>query len=197
MKTIAAFLLILGLIIITSPLAHSQDKPNQISVGYGVITIDEELDLIEDVIGSFISIGTFKTDNTQMSGAAVFTYNHALSDIVHLGGAFAYETITEDVLVADSLAGDLKRQFYTLAAESRFTYIHGSFFQMYSGVGAGITFNTDTFEDKSGNSKSENQTHFNFQLNLLGLRVGNSFAGYAELGYGYKGIVNFGLSIRF
>jgi hypothetical protein len=29
------------------------------------------------------------------------------------------------------------------------------------------------------------------------VRIGKKFAGFAEIGYGYKGIVNFGVSARF
>ncbi len=58
--------------------ANAQDKPHQFSLGYGAITIDEELSIIEDVISSVISIGSYTTDNIQMSGAVILTYNYAL-----------------------------------------------------------------------------------------------------------------------
>ncbi|MCF8236213.1 MAG: hypothetical protein K9G67_14550 [Bacteroidales bacterium] len=141
-------------------------------------------------------MGNYNLENQQMSGAFVFTYNYSLSKVVHLGGAFIYESITEDVMVNKEKKGEFRRDFYTIAAEGRFSYLNASFFQMYSGVGAGITFNTDKFISTDNSENSDTQTHFNFQINFLGLRVGNAFGAYAELGYGYKGIVNAGISVR-
>jgi len=196
MKRLTFVSLLLGLMILSSSSLKSQERPNQFSAGYGVITIDEELAIIESVISSVITVGNYNLENQQMSGAFVFTYNYALSKIVHLGGAFVYENITEDVMVSKEKKGEFKRDFYTIAAEGRFSYLNASFFQMYSGVGAGVTFNTDKFISTDGSENSDSQTHFNFQINLLGLRVGNAFGAYAELGYGYKGIVNAGISVR-
>lgn len=200
MKKAIFFLILAGLFVFGSYNVYSQDKPNQFSLGYGVLTIDEELSIIEDVISSVISVGTYTTNNIQMSGAVILTYNYALSKVVHIGGAVAYENITEDVYInpgtGRTKTGELKRDFYTLAAEAKFSYIHANIFQMYSGVGVGATMNTDKYNQNDGKSNSETKGHFNFQLNLVGLRIGNAVAGYAELGYGYKGIVNFGLSVR-
>jgi hypothetical protein len=200
MKKSFLFLVLTGLFVFNSNISFTQDKPNQFSAGYGVFTVDEELSIIEDVISSMITVGSFTTDNIQMTGAVIFTYNYALSKVVHLGGAFAYENITEDVFInpgtGKTKAGELNRNFYTLAAEAKFSYVHANIFQMYSGVGVGATLNTDEYKANDGKSNSDTQGHFNFQINLVGLRIGNAFAGFAELGYGYKGILNFGLSLR-
>jgi len=34
-------------------------------------------------------------------------------------------------------------------------------------------------------------------ISPFGIRIGRQFAGYLEVGYGYKGIVNGGLAFRF
>jgi hypothetical protein len=36
-----------------------------------------------------------------------------------------------------------------------------------------------------------------YQINAFSLRVGKSFGGFFELGYGYNGIVNLGVSYKF
>ncbi len=176
---------------------NAQDKKNQFSIGYGVITVDEELDLIEGVLGDVISLGSYTFDNEKMSGAVILTYNNAISKVVHIGGAVAYEQITKDVVVAGDKKGELKRNFITLGIESKFAWLNRDFVQMYSSAGIGLTINKDEFTETNGNSNDDSQTHFNFQLSALGLRIGNTLAGYAEVGYGYKGILNFGLSVRF
>ena len=37
----------------------------------------------------------------------------------------------------------------------------------------------------------------NFQINPIGISVGDNVAGYFEFGYGYKGILNAGMAYRF
>jgi hypothetical protein len=37
----------------------------------------------------------------------------------------------------------------------------------------------------------------NFQITAVGVRLGKSLGGFMELGFGYKGLLNFGLSYQF
>tara|TARA_R110002050_G_scaffold56512_3_gene127088 strand:- start:40298 stop:40468 length:171 start_codon:yes stop_codon:yes gene_type:complete len=41
------------------------------------------------------------------------------------------------------------------------------------------------------------KTNFNFQLSALGFRIGKTVAAFAELGFGYKGIIIVGASFQF
>ncbi len=38
---------------------------------------------------------------------------------------------------------------------------------------------------------------FNFQLNAVGIRVGKTLASFIEFGFGYKGLINLGVSAQF
>ncbi len=72
---------------------------------------------------------------------------------------------------------------------------------MYSGVGLGLALVKSDFalgpdlmlKGKNG----ESTQYFTGQLTAVGFRVGKTLAGFAELGFGYKGIVNAGLSYQF
>jgi hypothetical protein len=56
---------------------------------------------------------------------------------------------------------------------------------MYSGVGLAY-FTSDEYN-----------TNLSFQVNALGFRVGKKLAAYAELGFGYRGMINVGASLQF
>jgi hypothetical protein len=82
--------------------------------------------------------------------------------------------------------------------ETRYYYIHQRRFQLFSGFSPGIAF----IEIKDSNSKNgislpESITQFAFQANLIGVRVGGKVAGFVEVGLGYKGALNVGVSHRF
>jgi hypothetical protein len=196
MKIITVFVAVFCTFFLIPNFLNAQDSPHQFSLGYGVVTTDETLDVLEDVITDMFSFGSYTLENTTMSGALVLTYNFAPKKWLHLGGALAYENIKKDVFVSNEKQGSLNRDFVTIAAEAKFSYVNANYFQMYSGLGAGITLNSDKFTPITGSDNSDTQTHFNFQLNLLGFRFGNALAGYLEIGYGYKGIASFGLSYR-
>ncbi|MCF8235381.1 MAG: hypothetical protein K9G67_10880 [Bacteroidales bacterium] len=50
MKRILVLFSLAGLLLMINPAMQAQERPNQFSAGYGVITIDEELTIIESVI---------------------------------------------------------------------------------------------------------------------------------------------------
>ena len=68
---------------------------------------------------------------------------------------------------------------------------------MYSGVSIGYTLESADFTTSNASIEDKNDGYFNFQLNAIGLRVGKSLAGVAELGVGYKGFASVGLSFQF
>jgi hypothetical protein len=64
---------------------------------------------------------------------------------------------------------------------------------MYSGLGFGISHASESGED----TESVNETCFAFQINAVGLRVGEQVAGFMELGFGFDGIIGCGITVRF
>ncbi len=77
-------------------------------------------------------------------------------------------------------------------ANSNVCYNPSNIVQLYSGLSAGISVFT-----QSDSSQSGSKTIFAFQVNAIGLRVGHKFGGFFELGFGFDGIINAGLSVKF
>jgi hypothetical protein len=69
---------------------------------------------------------------------------------------------------------------------------------LYSGVGLGITLKS---YDLSGNldigRTEDTKLGLAFQVIALGVRLGNQYAGFAELGFGNIGILQLGFSAGF
>ncbi|MFT5943425.1 MAG: hypothetical protein ACI9Q4_002698 [Sediminicola sp.] len=156
--------------------AQGQTKgTSQIGIGYGAFSLYEYVSMVfEDV---------------ESKGIASVNYKYAVNDGFMVGAAISYEELTgntNDVLVFFG-AEDKEREFtnITFALETDYRYVSKPSFQMYSGVGLAY-FTSDEYN-----------TNLSFQVNALGFRVGKKLAAYAELGFGYRGMINVGASLQF
>ena len=79
--------------------------------------------------------------------------------------------------------------------------------KLYGLCGLGVVYSKDEKDTTGTNTISSigdfyhgtNKKSFGFSYHVspIGIRIGRLFSGYIELGYGYKGIVNCGIDIRF
>jgi hypothetical protein len=91
---------------------------------------------------------------------------------------------------------DFSTRTITVGAELTWVIASEQFFQVYQGLGAGVSFfdEHDTYPDKTTSSLTG--IRYVGQVTLGGLRFGRALGAYVEIGYGYKGIVNGGLSYQ-
>ncbi len=171
---------------------------SQISVGYGVLSSNLIIDALTEIITYPASLGTITYDNESSTGSIFLTYKYAAQDRWMIGGTFVYESLKKDVIVAGVNSGEQKNNSYTIAFETDYRYISSSLFQMYSGAGIGYTFSDEEFTSSSNanNNISDNGGNVNFQITALGIRLGDDIAFFAEGGFGYKGIINAGISFQ-
>ena len=84
---------------------------------------------------------------------------------------------------------------FTVGVGTDYRYISRNIFQMYSGVS--VAYTSENVKSSGSYNSPDTNGFVNYQFNVLGFRVGKKFAGFAELGYGYKGIINAGVSYQF
>ena len=83
----------------------------------------------------------------------------------------------------------------TVALELKGIYINNKYFQLYGLLGLGARWLTLTTETPSG--LGYHSVVGNIQITPVGLRVGNALGAFAEFGFGYKGLMNTGVTYRF
>lgn len=116
--------------------------------------------------------------NSNLSILTVLGYRYQFSEELKVGADFGYHSGTYD---------DHKVKEFNGAASIDFTYSHGRTVEFYGSVGAGYDLFTDILANK-----------FSYQFNPLAMRIGNgSIAGFAELGWGYRGLLTAGLAYKF
>ena len=179
---------------------NAQEKgTSQINVGYGMASTPEIIDAFTGILSYPASLGIISASNLKSTGAMHINYKFAIENKWILGVTTGFSDTTQDISVNNAVIGEQKYRALTFAIESDYRYISNPSFQIYSGLGAGITINKGEFEPNSTKETSihDNSSYFNYKVTALGLRVGKKLAGFLELGFGYKGIVSAGISYQF
>jgi hypothetical protein len=90
---------------------------------------------------------------------------------------------------------DYTHNNFMMAFETKFTYSDQPLVQLYAVAGLGGVLAREKNELLFSNTKT--YIWPTCQLTPFGIRYGKKFGAFAEIGYGYKGVVNLGLSARF
>ena len=196
---------LLSIVLISSFSFCQTANTSEISASLGVETLEDFRTALSDLTTTLLTSTAPGGKITFENGSRISAYNvHyaiAVKDHWMVGATLAYQTLSRDWLVNDKVAGQDSSTAYTIAVETDYRYISKPVFQMYSGAGLGlVSVKTDFILGPNLMLKGENgqsSQYFTFQITALGFRVGKQLAGFAELGFGYKGIASAGLSYQF
>lgn len=108
------------------------------------------------------------------------TYGHSKSDLTRLPGSdvFAHRYV----------------DYYGIAGETSYIYHNREKVKLYALVGAGVSFGKETdIIFLPENHFVTDHTFFEYQISPIGIRYGKRWGGFAEAGFGYRGIISAGL----
>lgn len=208
MKKIILILAILFLGVYT----NAQDTKNQISIGYGVVSIqgiaDAELTILSDLFTDIFTLGTTKINSSSTgTGVIELRMKHFVGERVSIGIRMNYANYNheDDITFTDGSTTTMKwyNRFITGMLDFNFYYIHKEGFSLYSGIAVGGSFNQTEISNISNttnvgsNDKTDNSTLFAFHVNGIGARFGKTFGGFVEAGFGYSGLMSGGLYLNF
>ena len=183
---------------------YSQDEKHEISLGYGLVSHDQVLEVFEDVLVQIFTVGyAVDKDYTGHAGPVFVSYEFYPLKWMSTGVGFGLDYSHGDLIDKDNgdeegvVVGNFKRSAYSIVYEHAFRYINKPVFQMYSGFAIGYTIKNINYEMNTGEKESSDANHMAFQFNAVGFRFGKQIGGFFEFGYGYKGIFNGGISARF
>ncbi len=201
MKTTAT-LVVLALLITGLNESFAQNEntgKNEIRVGYGLLTGPEmanSLFSLWPAIGVSIWKDTIKDYNCSFRGAVTVEYNRFVKPWCTVGASLSINPIS--TLITTKHGYEMTWSYYLISIMPKvnFIYFNKGPVSMYSGIEAGCSL--ILWRDRQG-AVTMNDTGLSaaFQINGFGIRVGREIGGFVEWGYGFRGIVNFGLSARF
>lgn len=185
--TLAAFIL--------ATAGFGQTRKHDLSVSYGVLSIDQLADILTDVMTIVITLGTFSKNDMKYTGVPFLTYHFSANSRFGFGAAVGGYSSSGILQVTGDNVGTFKERNYIGAVELDYHWVMRPGFQLYSGAGFGVRYRRGTYVTTE--TDTFNKLLPTFHLNVLGVRFGRTVGFFAELGAGYKGILSAGLNAQF
>lgn len=177
--------------------AFSQEKgTNEFYAGAGFITTNQIINLGSEIIVTGITAGHVSYENTKYLPAFGIGYKRAVTDRWMLSLDAYYESSRSDVFTNNVKDGKVDYTYLTLGLGTDYHYVSAKWFQMYSGLAVAYTFGNARYSGSNNDIQDTQSNYLNFHVNALGFRFGNAFAAFAEIGFGYKGVIHAGVSLQ-
>jgi hypothetical protein len=146
---------------------------------------------------------TYYDKQTSNTGNLFVTYRYGFSRIFSIGATAGIQRYTADRFYDNSSQFLLKTGSHTTtvvsyAAELKVNYVTSDLYQLYGFAGLGSRRYTVSRELVNEPSAGQPMAEYDrvFQVTPLGIRVGKTFNGFMEIGYGYKGLGNLGIGYK-
>ena len=176
---------------------NAQEKgTHEIYAGVGVLTTNDALSLGSDILVTGFSSGHISYSDVHNIPALGLGYKLAVANRWMVGLAAYYQSSQSNVYSDDVRDGTMSHSYFTIGLGSDYHYISRKWFQMYSGLEVAYTLEGIQYDGSNNDIHENKYNYFNFQLDALGFRFGKTFSVFAELGFGYKGILHGGLSLQ-
>ncbi len=180
---------------VATPAAFGQTRTHDISLSYGMLSIDQMADILQDVLTVVLTLGSYSKADAKYTGVPFLTYHYSANSRFGFGGAVGTYNAKGTLRIGDADAGTYKETNYIAAAELDYRWIMRPGFQLYSGAGFGVRYRHGAYSTEG--SETLNKVLPTFHINAIGLRIGKQVGFFAELGAGYKGVLSFGLNGQF
>ena len=181
--------------------SHAQEQgTKELTLGYGTATSNEIQGAFEDLTLIILTVGTVGSKDHTYSGASYINFSYAIKDNFTVGVEAAYERITKNIYVLNTKIAKQTNNALSMGANAKYSYISNPKFRMYSGLAAGYTTVQGKSEPEKGSvykGDKGNTGQFGYHLTAFGFRYGKKGAVIAELGFGYKGVLNIGFKYKF
>lgn len=193
-------ILIATLLISTLSISAQKIYHSKLTFGAGLFTLQEVDKVVSTISVEKENILNFNLNQSQYSPVYFVEFgSYILNGIVNLSANASYSKFTEDYVYTLNTIGEsttIDNNYYSLMFGTNIYYlgpIH--LVELYSGgyIGAYVSKSSSDLEGIQIDQNSELAYH----INALGVRVGKSIGAHVEVGYGFLGIVNFGLSAQF
>lgn len=193
LRSVAVFILIAAFV---SAAGFAQTRKHDLSLSYGILSIDQLTDILTDVLTIVITLGTFSKDNMEYTGVPFLTYHYSNNSKFGFGFAVGGYRSTGDLQLLGEPVGTFKETNTIGALEIDYRWVLKKGFQLYSGAGFGVRIRKGTYNDLDS-TDTVSKALPTFHVNLLGFRIGKKVGLFGELGAGYKGIFCGGLNAQF
>ncbi|MDR0371342.1 MAG: porin family protein [Prevotellaceae bacterium] len=176
--------------------AKAQYNGHEFEVGIGAWSSNDIIFSLADMVVSVVPLDVSFKDHSS-TGAFYAGYKYLFTERFGLGATLAYGRDAFNCYsTADAMVGRLNRNHFTFALEADYKYWQKGIWNVYGLAGVGVTYFNQAYKPNVGAISKNHKWHPNIQLTPVGIKAGNAFGGFAEVGIGYKGVINAGLFLR-
>lgn len=200
-------IIIIATCLVFSGTVKAQSDKHEIRIGYSE---GSSLKLKDDVLDGFVNAlvsaiipdaNAYVQKDSKQTGVFGLGYRNQITDRLKVGGDLGYmksEQIFGPKAATTNNTNDVKKTQHVFIAMPvvEYSYIKTPWLNFYGSAAAGVNLTSST-ERKNGQNAKDSKVGFAYQVNPAGLRVGKKLAGFAEVGYGNKGIITAGISYGF
>ena len=184
---------------------------NEIYIQYGTPTVLELSNMLSGDIrqGQYVE-GDYVggSQNHKFSGVVGVGYNFNVTRGLYLGAYFGLGYADEELYLSGKggeafakpvTLGKMSVISYVGEISAGYTYWSEGMMEISSALYLGVAYLDETmklYTDDYYNPISYDKWKFSYHVTALKFRIGEAIGGFAELGFGYRGLVNIGLSIK-
>ncbi len=162
------------------------DYATDVSLGYGVLPINDVPGIMDDLLPSLAGTGEIVKRKT---GSINMGYMYRLTPALTVGGMFVYSGAMSSAV---SKGGYIYDNFYSILPQVKFVWYRSGIVGLYSRLAAGVLI-----ADRQYQVGPATAATFTFQVSPLGVELGRTIAGFAEVGFGATGVLTLGVRARF
>lgn len=159
-----------------------------------------------DVLGMGLSDALTGTKRSNEKATMVYSvgYRYALNRF-RLGGDLGFAKTSSQLMLNGETSTSIKEKElnFLVLPTAEFTYFKRRLVELYGSASAGVSLKRHsetglTDAGKKAAQKTDLNAAFAYQVNPIGLRVGNDrIGGFVEAGMGHKGFLTAGVSVKF
>lgn len=208
--TAAAVLLVVSTAVSNAQMGRVRDSEyfprNEVYVQYGTPSIIELTTILNSEYRSEGYDGDSR--NHKFSGIAAVGYSFFVHPRVSVGLDFGYGYGSADMYITDSDAAPVTSPIfvcrsainsYSAHVSASYTYWQQGPMECSGALYLGVSYQDESIE--RGNEdyfipEANDRLRFSYHITAIKFRYGETFGGFAELGFGYRGLLNVGLSIK-
>lgn len=158
------------------------------------------------IMGNWLSDAVLGSKRTDQSYSMVYGlgYRYTIGRF-RVGGDLGFSQSKSKLTLAGDNTPSLKEREldFLVLPTADFTYFKRRLVELYGSASAGVNMSKHTetgmtAAGKQSAAKPELKTSFAYQVNPIAVRVGNDrVGGFLEAGFGHKGFVTAGISVKF
>ncbi len=132
-------------------------------------------------------------------GALSVEYKYNIKKWLSLGASVTYERFESKRF--DRITAMVNKRTtidaITVLPMVKFQYLTSPLVTLYSQIGLGVGLNTSTIKEDAHRTLQYTELSFAAQFTAIGVTVGKSLFGFAEIGYGSQGVFKMGIGYKF